>query len=106
MSFYLHKFLFLLFTRADGFSDGADLTEDGLRLLELEAIWAVGHLLVNPGGQSGEGEAGKETRDEGQFARRFRKNVNSSQSSCQNVHSFMVSCSGQTWENKASVSKI
>lgn len=51
MSFYLHEFLLLLLPRADGVSDGADLAEDGLRLLQLVAIRAVGHLLVNPGGQ-------------------------------------------------------
>lgn len=50
-SFYLHEFLFLLLPGADGVSDGADLAEDGLRLLQLVAIRAVGHLLVNPGGQ-------------------------------------------------------
>lgn len=47
---YLHEFLFLLLPGTDGVSDGADLAEDGLRLLQLVAIRAAGHLLVNPGG--------------------------------------------------------
>lgn len=49
---YLHELLLLLLPRADGISDGADLAEDGLRLLQLVARRAVGHLLVNPEGQS------------------------------------------------------
>jgi len=53
MSFYLHEFLFLLLPSADGVSDGADLAEDGLRLLQLVAIRAVGHLLVDPVGGGG-----------------------------------------------------
>lgn len=59
--YYLHEFLFLLLTRADGVSDGADLREDGLRLLQLVAIRAVGDLLVDPGDQRGE------TRKNGRF---------------------------------------
>lgn len=64
MSIYLHEFLFLLLTGADGVPDGADLAEDGLRLLQLVATRAVGHLKVDPGVHSGEGGAGKETREE------------------------------------------
>lgn len=52
--YYLHEFLFLLLTRADGVPDGADLREDGLCLLQLVAIRAVGDLLVDPGDQRGE----------------------------------------------------
>lgn len=78
MSFNLQEFLFLLLPRADGVPDGADLAENSLCLLQLVAIRAVGHLLVNPGsqgegaepereGRGSEGKAGKETGDEGQF---------------------------------------
>lgn len=49
--FYLHQLLFLLLAGADGVSDGAHLRQDGLRLLQLVAIRAVGDLLVDPGGQ-------------------------------------------------------
>lgn len=49
--FYLHQLLFLLLTGADGVSEGAHLRQDGLRLLQLVAIRAVGDLLVDPGGQ-------------------------------------------------------
>lgn len=66
MSSYLHELLFLLLPGADGISDGADLAEDGLRLLQFVAIRAVGHLLVDPGGRwSREGE--RDGRDGGQF---------------------------------------
>ncbi len=65
MSFYLHEFLFLLLPRADGISDGADLTKDGLRLLQLVARWAVGHLLVNPGGQEEGTQAVRRWRQRG-----------------------------------------
>lgn len=51
--------MFLLLTGADGVSDGADLRQDGLRLLQLVAIRAVGDLLVDPGGQR------EETREKG-----------------------------------------
>lgn len=49
--FYLHQLLLLLLTGADGVSEGAHLRQDGLRLLQLVAIRAVGDLLVDPGGQ-------------------------------------------------------
>lgn len=51
---YLHELLLLLFSGADGVSNGADLVEDGLRVLQLVAGWAVGYFLVNPGGQKEE----------------------------------------------------
>lgn len=48
---YLHQLPFLLLAAADGVPDGAHLGQDGLRLLQLVAMRAVGDLLVDPGGQ-------------------------------------------------------
>lgn len=48
---YLHELLFLLLPGADGVLDRLDFVQNGLRLMELEAVRRTGHLVIDPRGR-------------------------------------------------------